>query len=171
MSTLQKVLSSVILATALSLPLSANSLIINPTPTPADDIQHIQTYMNNIFNHMMRDNNFLNINSYPNINIQEKNNKYIIKFELAGMDKKDIKLSISDNNILSVEGEKKYNKEDKKKDFIKQEIYYGKFKRMIQLPKDINVDKMKSKFKNGELTVTVPKKHIKKPFYKKLFIE
>jgi len=131
--------------------------------------------MQQMINQMMTQNffhdgfgKFDNIN-YPKLNMEELKDKYILKFELAGMDKKNIKLSLKDT-ILVLEGERKSSKEDKSKDYVKQEMFYGKFKRVVQLPDNIIVNKMENKFENGILTLSIPKKKVSEPKYRILKI-
>ncbi len=96
-------------------------------------------------------------NSYPKINIFENKKYYTFKFELPGIDKKDIRVSISHQNILTVSGSKKELSKSEKKEMIKQEHFYGSFSRSISLPDDINSKDIKVTYKNGILTITVQK--------------
>lgn len=122
--------------------------------------------MNQYFNTLVQEhlssaalNNF----SYPRTDIEDAKDKIVLKFDLAGVDKKNIKLSIDKNKILTLEGEKKESKEAKSKEFVKKEIFYGSFKKAIQLPENIDENKLQTKFENGILTVTIPKTKVKKP--------
>ena len=121
------------------------------------------TKMNSFINHMMDQQFFkdkfsnFNISSYPKVNMEELEDKYLLKFELAGIKKDEIKLSINNNNILSIQGERKSSQEDKGNDYVRQEVFFGKFQRMIQLPDNIIANKIQSKYNDGILTVTVPK--------------
>lgn len=95
--------------------------------------------------------------SYPKMNAFENKKSYTFEFELAGIDKKDIKVSITDQNILTITGSKKELTKEEKKDMIRQEQYYGSFSRSISLPDDINSNKIKVKHKNGILKVIIDK--------------
>jgi HSP20 family protein len=166
--------NKIILATLISTSLFANNLSLNHT-NQNDDLAQMQSFFNNMVNQMMSNNiindSFSSLNlSYPKLDMTNTKDKYILKFELAGMDKNDINLSINDDKILTIQGEKKYKKEDKSDKFVKQESYYGKFKRVVTLPKDANINKIKSKFKNGILEVTIDKLKSKKTFSKSLKI-
>jgi len=94
---------------------------------------------------------------FPRVNIQELKNSYIIKFELAGINKKDIKVYIKDNKYLIVEGERKTKTENKNNKTVVNEFFYGTFQRVLNLPKDANTKKMNLQFKNAILTVNIPK--------------
>jgi len=122
--------------------------------------------MNQYFNSLIESHlssSALNNFSYPRTDIQDTKDKIVLKFDLAGVDKKNIKLSIDDNKILTIKGEKKESKNEQAKDFVKKEIFYGAFQKSIQLPENIDESKLTTKFENGILTVTVPKTEIKKP--------
>jgi HSP20 family protein len=156
-----KLVKSLILAVGLSTTLNAGVLF------QSNNIDDEFTRMQNFINSMLNSSLAHQISSpmysfgYPKVNIEEKDNKYILMFELAGIDKKDIKLTMQDN-MLFLEGEQKNAKENKNKEYIKQEIYYGKFKRAIELPSNVKIDKVTTNFKNGILTVTIPKNKVKK---------
>ena len=90
---------------------------------------------------------------WPQIDIDETDKEVRITAELPGLDEKDVSLEIA-NGVLSISGEKKTESEDKARRF--SERYYGRFERRIPL-QDIEEDKVTAAFKNGVLTVTVPK--------------
>jgi len=156
-----KLVKGLILAVGLTTTLNAGVLF--ESNNMDDEFARMQNFINNMFNSSLSYQVASPMYSfgYPKVNIEDKNDKYILMFELAGMDKKDIKLTVQDN-MLFLEGEQKNAKENKNKEYIKQEIYYGKFKRAIELPSNINIDKLTTKFKNGILTVTIPKNKVKK---------
>ena len=167
---MKKIIGSLILAMSIGGNLNADLLFQNDNFD--DEFKKIESYVNGIFNKTKNNHvlyNLQNIN-YPKMNVEELKDKYILKFELAGMDKKDIKLLL-DDNILVLEGEQKTKKINKSNDYLRQEIFDGKFKRSVQLPENINIDKMDSKFKNGILTITIPKDKIKKSNIKILEIK
>jgi HSP20 family protein len=140
----------------------ASATVLSQNTNVNDEFTRMQNYMNKIMNSYFVQQPIAavqNIN-YPKVDMQEKDDKYILNFELAGMSKDDIKLSL-DNNLLLLSGEKKVSKNDQDKRYIKHEIFVGKFQRVIQLPDNINIDKIQSKFKNGILEVTIPKNKVK----------
>ena len=73
------------------------------------------------------------------------------------MDEKNIELKVSDG-MLSITGEKSEEKEEKKKDYYLSERSYGSFERSFRIPEGVDADKIEASFKNGVLTVTLPKK-------------
>ncbi len=98
----------------------------------------------------------------PNVDIIENVDSFIIKAELPGITKEDISIDLKDST-LTISGEKKTEKTDESKTYHKTEISYGKFSRSFQIPLDIAVDKIEAKFKDGILTLTLPKGEEEKP--------
>jgi len=92
----------------------------------------------------------------PVVDVVEKDNKYEITAELPGMDEKNIEVNLSDG-ILTIKGEKHEEKEEKKKDYYVSERRYGSFQRSFQVPEGVNTDKIEAAFKNGVLTLSLPK--------------
>jgi HSP20 family protein len=156
---MKKYFSSLVLASLLTTALSAETLV---TPNPADEFAKMNQYFNTLIDTHFTNARFNNFN-YPRMDITENEKEITLKFDLAGVPKENIKLTIDDNNILKVEGEKKEQKSQKTAQSVKKEIFYGSFQRVVQLPDAIEQDKLHTSFKDGILTVTVPKKEIKKP--------
>ncbi len=98
----------------------------------------------------------------PSVDIAETDKDYAIRIEVPGVDEKDIRLELS-GDTLTVSGEKKRESEEKDKRWHRIERSYGAFKRVLNLPEDANADKIDAKFKNGVLTITMPRKAIEKP--------
>ncbi|MDE1937043.1 MAG: Hsp20/alpha crystallin family protein [Bradyrhizobium sp.] len=92
----------------------------------------------------------------PAIDILEKDNAFELTAELPGLDAGNIELSVSDD-VLTVKGEKKEEKEEKTKDRYFSERRYGSFRRSIQLPASVDSGKIEANYKSGILTVTLPK--------------
>ncbi len=92
----------------------------------------------------------------PRVDIAETDNEVVVTTELPGVDRKDVKLSIEDN-VLTISGEKKQEKETKDKNYHCVERRYGAFRRSFTLPARIQADKVKASFKDGILTINLPK--------------
>ena len=90
---------------------------------------------------------------WPNIEVSETEKEVKVTAELPGLEEKDIEVELA-NGVLSIKGEKKTETEDKGRLF--SERYYGRFERRIPID-DIEEDKVAASFKNGVLTVTLPK--------------
>ena len=92
----------------------------------------------------------------PPADITETEDKIVIKAELPGIVEKDIELSLI-GNMLTIRGEKKHEKEEKDENHYLGDIYYGSFRRTLQLPADIDPDKAEATFDKGVLKITVQK--------------
>ena len=90
---------------------------------------------------------------WPNIEVSDGANEVKVSAELPGLDEKDVDIHLADG-VLTISGEKKTETEDKDRMF--SERYYGSFERRIPVD-DIDPDKVKASFKNGVLTVTLPR--------------
>jgi HSP20 family protein len=93
---------------------------------------------------------------YPNVDISETPKQYNIRAEIPGMKKEDVKISIN-RNCLTLSGEKKEEKKTDTEKVHRSESYYGSFQRSFVLPDGIKADKVEASFKDGVLTVIVPK--------------
>jgi HSP20 family protein len=91
--------------------------------------------------------------SWPNVEVSETDQEVKVIAELPGLDEKDVEVELSDG-VLAIKGEKKTETEDK--DRLFSERYYGRFERRIPV-EDIEDEKVGASFRNGVLTVTLPK--------------
>ena len=98
----------------------------------------------------------------PTVDVSEDKDNVIIKAEMPGLSKEDVKISIQDN-VLTLKGEKKQEKEEKDKNYHRIERNYGSFCRSFQLPTSVKSDKVKASYKDGVLSVTLPKTEEVKP--------
>jgi HSP20 family protein len=98
----------------------------------------------------------------PLVDIQESDKEYLIKAELPEIDRNDVKVFIKDG-ILTIEGERKVEKEDKNRKLHRVERFYGKFMRSFNLPKDADEKTVKADFVAGMLNVHVGKCEVAKP--------
>ena len=98
----------------------------------------------------------LGFNVTPAIDIVEKGNAFEVTAELPGLDVKNVDLQLSDG-VLTIKGEKQEEKEEKTKDRYVSERRYGSFRRSLQVPTSVDANKIEASFKNGVLTVTLPK--------------
>jgi HSP20 family protein len=80
----------------------------------------------------------------------------VVKAELPGMEKDNIDVTLSDNR-LTIKGEKKKEEEVNKKGYYRSERSYGSFVRSLELPSEVQTDKIKAAFKNGVLEIRLPK--------------
>ena len=96
----------------------------------------------------------------PVVDIDETEDAFVVKAELPGVEKDDVTVNI-DNGILTIKGEKKIETEDKKHHRV--ECTYGSFVRSFTLPQEIKAEKIEAEYKNGVLTLTIPKSEEVKP--------
>ena len=92
----------------------------------------------------------------PSMDLSETDKEIEITAELPGLEEKDIQLNVTDN-VLTIRGEKKNEREETKKDYHLVERTYGSFTRAVQLPEGVNADGIKAVMSKGVLKVTVPK--------------
>jgi HSP20 family protein len=92
----------------------------------------------------------------PSMDVSETDKEIEITAELPGLEEKDVQINVSDN-ILSIRGEKKAEKEQKDKNYRMVERSYGSFERSLELPDGINADAIKASIDKGVLKVVVPK--------------
>ena len=98
----------------------------------------------------------------PAVDVQETDKEYVVKADLPDVKKEDVKVGIEDG-VLSLEGERKQEKEEKNKKFHRVERTYGKFVRRLALPTEVDAQKVAAEFKDGVLNVHLPKTETVKP--------
>ena len=99
---------------------------------------------------------------HPVVDMFDKDDSYIVKAELPGLDKKDISVDIKDG-VLTLKGERRHENEVKEENYFRRERTYGKFQRSFRLPVDVDPDAIRAEFKNGVLEIEVPKPEEQKP--------
>ena len=92
--------------------------------------------------------------NWPSLEVSETDKEVRVMAELPGLEEKDVEVLLGDGT-LTLRGEKKSETEDKDRHF--SEHYYGRFERRVALPSEVDEDKIQASFKNGVLTVTMPK--------------
>jgi HSP20 family protein len=92
----------------------------------------------------------------PRVDITETDTAYVIKGEIPGVNKEDIKVNI-ENGMITMSGERKQEKEEKNKKFHRIERSYGSFMRSFRLPDNVDESAIKAEVKDGMLSVTMPK--------------
>ena len=92
--------------------------------------------------------------AWPNVEVSETDREIRVTAELPGLEEKDVEVLL-DGDVVNLRGEKRSETEDKDRQF--SERYYGQFERRIALGTEVEEDKVEARFKNGVLTVTMPK--------------
>ncbi|TLY21691.1 MAG: Hsp20/alpha crystallin family protein [Nitrospirae bacterium] len=98
----------------------------------------------------------------PLVDIVEDDNEYLIKAELPEVKKEDVKVTVQDD-VLTISGERTFEKEEKGRKYHRMERAYGSFARSFTLPEDADGEKVAAEFKNGVLKVHLPKSEKAKP--------
>jgi len=134
----------------------------NGTKRPWDGFSLVDNEVNSFFDNFLRG---LDVQPYnerrqksftPKVDVSENEKEINVSAELPGMEEKDIEVSL-EKDFLVIKGEKKEESETNEKGVYHTERAYGAFTRTIQLPEGIDGDNIKARYKNGVLTVTVPK--------------
>jgi HSP20 family protein len=98
----------------------------------------------------------------PSVDIFENDNEVVIKAELPGMSAKDIEVNL-ENNVLTLKGERRFEKEAKEENYHRVEREYGSFSRAFSLPTAVDGDKVAAEYKDGVLKIVLPKREETKP--------
>ena len=98
----------------------------------------------------------------PPVDIIEDEQKLIFKVEVPGIEEKDIKVEV-ENNVLTVRGERKLEKDIKEENFRRMERHYGAFARSFSLPPSVDAEKIEANYNDGVLAIQMPKRAEAKP--------
>ena len=98
----------------------------------------------------------------PALDVSDDKDNLVVKVELPGMKKEDINLSLHDG-VLTISGERKHERETKEGGTFRSERYFGKFQRSVTLPSAVDSSKVNASYKDGILTVELPKAEEAKP--------
>jgi HSP20 family protein len=98
----------------------------------------------------------------PAVDIYEDGNQMVIKADLPEVNEKDIEVRL-ENNLLSIRGERKFEKKVSEENYLRVERAYGSFSRSFSLPSTVDAEHINAEYRNGVLTVTLPKREESKP--------
>ena len=98
----------------------------------------------------------------PAVDIYETENELVLKADLPGVTEKDIDVRV-ENNMLTVHGERQFDTKVKEDNYLRVERSYGSFSRSFSLPNTVNTEAISAEYKNGVLTVQLPKRAESKP--------
>lgn len=136
---------------------------------PFRDLLAIQDRMNRIFDESFRGMNRQGEDDWalggawaPLVDIYEREGNIELKAELPGVDSKDVDVRV-ENNVLTLRGERRIDKEVKRESYHRVERAYGSFSRSFTLPSMVDTERIKAEFKDGVLHLTLPKKEEAKP--------
>ena len=129
---------------------------------PARDFIRMQEDFDRFFRGFLPETSLARGTWEPAVDIGETNNAYLITADLPGLTKDEIKINYQDG-VLTIHGEKQQEKEEKNKNYHRIERSYGVFERSFRLPSRIAADKIDAKYKDGVLTLTLPKTEEARP--------
>jgi HSP20 family protein len=133
---------------------------------PFRDLLTTQDRFNRLFNDTFANvfgNEQLNPKAWtPAVDIFETDHNLVMKAELPGIDPKDVEIRVEDGTLY-LKGERKYEQEVKEDNYHRVERSYGAFARTFTLPRTINTEDIKADYKDGVLTLTMPKREEAKP--------
>jgi HSP20 family protein len=118
-------------------------------------MRHLQDTFNRLFEPSLRP-------WTPAVDIVETENDMLLKMDVPDIELKDIEIRL-ENDTLTIKGERKFEPEAQRKGYHRIERSYGTFARSFTLPNTLDTDAVRADYKNGVLTVTLPKKEIAKP--------
>ena len=131
----------------------------NKSLSPFRDFSQVQESFDRLFNEFMnlkKTNGMQSLSFSPSCEITEEDNSYILKFDLPGVTKNQVKVE-ADKDQLTIRAERKEEKKSETKKKYLSELYYGSYTRSFTLPSPVDEKKVDAKFENGVLTVKVPK--------------
>ncbi len=136
------------------------------------------TPFNNLFDDFFNDSfdflgkDFFQKGTYPKVNVSDEDKELVIEAEVPGLTKDQIKVEL-EGGVLRIKGEKKSEDEVNKRNYVHRELKHSSFCRSFQLGDNVDVEKITSKFENGVLEITLPKKtpEVKAPEVKQIAIQ
>ncbi len=133
---------------------------------PFREFSTLQDRMNRLFRESYgpegREETLNNTSFAPPVDVYEDEHSVNLKIEVPGIDEKDIDVRI-ENNVLTVHGERKFEKEEKEENFRRVERQYGSFTRTFTLPTTVDAEKVSASYDKGLLKIALPKKAEAKP--------
>ena len=133
---------------------------------PFRDLNLLQDRMNRLFDDAGRgwraDEPAATTTWSPAVDIFETEGEIVVKAELPGMERKDITLHL-ENNVLSLRGERKFEKETKDENYHRIERSYGAFSRSFSIPATVDEENIRAEYKDGVLNIVLPKKEQARP--------
>jgi HSP20 family protein len=133
---------------------------------PFREFSTLQDRMNRLFRESYgpegREESLTTTSFAPPVDVYEDEHNVTLKMEVPGIDEKDIDVRI-ENNVLTVHGERKFEKEEKEENFRRVERQYGSFTRTFTLPATVDAEKVSASYDKGILKIVLPKKAEAKP--------
>lgn len=130
---------------------------------PFDLVTDLQEDINRLFSSSLRRSPAVGSAEFlPTLEVKEDENQFLLHFDIPGMERKDLDISVA-GNMLTVKGERKEEENKKGKGYFYSERRYGSFQRSVELPVEVDADKVAANYKDGVLELTLPKSEKAKP--------
>ena len=133
---------------------------------PFREFSTLQDRMNRLFRESYgpegRDESLTSSQFAPPVDVYEDEHNVTLKIEVPGIDEKDIDVRV-ENNVLTVQGQRKFEKEEKEENFRRVERQYGSFTRTFTLPSTVDAENVQADYDKGILKIVLPKKAEAKP--------
>ncbi|MBN2055304.1 Hsp20/alpha crystallin family protein [bacterium] len=133
---------------------------------PFREFETLQDRMNRVFNDALvtgrGEENLFEGKWLPAVDVYEDEDQIRLMVEIPGIPKEDIDIQLHDN-VLTIKGERKFDKEEKRDNYHRIERGFGTFSRSFTIPNDVQRDKVAANYKDGVLTLTLPKAEETKP--------
>ena len=131
---------------------------------PARDLTDIQTHMNRLFDNFLGHSANLGMEHpwSPVVDMYETKNEVVVSAELPGVSEKDIRISVT-GDLLTIQGERQGNSKVEDGGHYRRERWFGKFERTLSLPVPVETNQVKATYRDGVLTVKLPKVEEIKP--------
>ncbi len=123
---------------------------------PAKSLETLKREMDRLFDKFFEAIPFSEQEFVPSVDISETDQDIIVQAEIPGVNPKDLDISLN-GRLLTIKGEKKSEHEEKRENFHKIERKYGAFSRTLELPADVDPDKVEAVYKDGVLKIKLPK--------------
>jgi len=107
----------------------------------------------------------------PNMDIEASEHEYRLTAELPGVEERDVEVDVSPDGTLTIRGEKRQEREERGRSAYRAERAYGAFQRVLALPDDADRDNIEARFKNGVLSLTIPRKLMARPDVRRISVK
>lgn len=138
---------------------------------PFRNLLNFQEQFNRVFDDTFRFRDESALTAWaPAVDIYETENELVLKADLPDINEKDLDIRL-ENNTLTIQGERKFEKQVSEDNYLRVERAYGSFTRSFALPSSVNPDQIHAEYQNGVLTVRMPKREESKPRQIKLAVK
>lgn len=128
---------------------------------PFRELEKVSNWIDNYMNDGFRS---LGVGNFvPSVDLSEDEKNVYVHVELPGLAKEDVKITVDENNVMTVRGEKKREEKKEEKNYYRLERCFGAFVRSFPLPVEVKADAIDATFKDGVLSITLPKAEPSKP--------